>query len=172
MQVCEGLLLIAASETIPGQAEHVSEFVRAAEAPKLQSSQVDLQLGSLKVSFPSAFGEVARLWAGSERTFVTGYNSEIAPNSWMPAPKVEFALDGLAWQGRLDAHGFPMEAWAASTQEVQTLSREDVQLGAVQLPKRRIQSAGLKLLANGEAHVFWGAGAQGAEFTATATVPD
>lgn len=171
LQICDGLILVAAPATAPGLAGLAKQFVSAAEAPKGVSTQVELRCGALRVQFPSAYGEVARLWVGTERSYVTGYHSEIAPNTWMPSPQVELALDGLAWQGRLGARSLNSEAFWSETTQVRTQNRDDVQLGSVQLPERRITSAQLAVKADGTQQAMWSAGATTPALSVRASLP-
>ncbi len=140
-QISKGLILVAASSGDGGLASQIADFLESAEASRLESSQVRLSHGALKVQFPSAKGELARLWAGTEQVLVTGYRSEIAPSTWMPLPIVEHLRDGLAWQGTLLSRRFSSQAWVAETESIQIINQRRAQLGAVQLPKRRIRSA-------------------------------
>jgi hypothetical protein len=140
-QVTKGLILVAAAPGDGGLATQVSSFLQSAEASRLKSAQVTLSHGALKLSFPTAAGEAARVWAGSEQVLVTGYRSEIAPSTWMPLPIVEHVRDGLAWQGALETRRFSSQAWIAETESIQIVNQKRAQLGAVQLPKRHIRSA-------------------------------
>ncbi|MEO2092595.1 MAG: hypothetical protein ABGY71_00905, partial [bacterium] len=75
-----------------------------------------------------------------ERTFVTGYEAELAPNTWMPAPTVERVFDGLAWQGRRTGTSFQASAWISSSDPAEVRSRREANLGSLQLLQRRVRS--------------------------------
>jgi hypothetical protein len=140
-QAAEGLVLVAASADPGGLAERVADLVRSLEAPRLATRTVEVRQGALRATFPVAEGETARLFVGTERSLLTGYRTEIAPNTWMPVPQVEVALDGLALQGRLSSGGLDVEAWSSETLEVRRQERRDAKVGALQLPERRVRAA-------------------------------
>jgi hypothetical protein len=165
LQVCRGLLLVAASADPAGLAELAATFVRAAEAQRLHGSRIHLRHGDLRVEFPSAMGEVARLWVGSERVLVTGYRSEIAPSTWMPRPLVEHLRDGLAWQGRLNSQRLNSEAWQAQTESINSINQKQAQLGALQLPKRRVRTGHMALPTDGSKQVLMAATGTQAELS-------
>ncbi len=141
VQVMEGLLLVSAETNAGGLAERIAAFVREVEAPRLGSTSVEVVHGGLRASFPVAEGETARLLVGTERTLLTGYRSEIAPNTWMPSPIVQRAFDGLAWQGRLGGRKLDAESWISSTTSIELQDREAAQVGAIQLPDRSVRGA-------------------------------
>jgi hypothetical protein len=140
-QAAEGLVLVAASADPGGLAERVADLVRSLEAPRLATRTVLVRQGALRATFPVAEGETARLFVGTERSLLIGYRTEIAPNTWMPVPQVEVALDGLALQGRLSSGGLDVEAWSSETLEVRRQERRDAKVGALQLPERRVRAA-------------------------------
>jgi hypothetical protein len=141
LQVCEGLLLIAAESAEEGLAQRAAEFVRSVCAPRLGASGVELQSGGFHARFPIAEGEAARVTVGEERTLLTGYSAEIAPSTWMPSPIVERAFDGLAWQGRRNGQRVACTTWISTTAGIEVRDRRQTQLGAVQLPRRSLRGA-------------------------------
>lgn len=139
-QVADGLVLAAAVATPESLAERLAGLVRSLEAPRLATRQVEVRHGELRVSFPVAAGEVSRLVVGQERSLLTGYRTEIAPNTWMPVPVVEVAIDGLALQARLGGGHLEVEAWSSETLGITRQERRDAKVGALQLPERRVRS--------------------------------
>ncbi len=91
--------------------------------------------------FPVASGAPARFLVATERLFLTDYQLEIAPESWIAAPLVERALDGVLVQGRLDGDSFPCTWWSTASEALPPLERGDTAHGAVELV-RRSQRAG------------------------------
>jgi hypothetical protein len=140
-QIAEGLLLIAAGDSADSTADRVASFVRAVESPRLNTITVELRMGGLRATFPAASGEPVRLASGRERTLLTGYSAEIAPNTWMPIPIVEHHFDGLAWQGRLGGEQLHSSLWLSTTEEIAVRDRFEARLGAVQLPRRSVRAA-------------------------------
>jgi hypothetical protein len=141
LQVCEGLLLIAAGAGEDDLARRASEFVRAVSAPRLGTSEVELRSGPFRVRFPIAEGEPARVTAGTERILLVGYDAEIAPSTWMPSPVVERTFDGLAWQGRRTGERVVCSAWISESEGLEVLSRQQTGMGTVQLPQRSLRGA-------------------------------
>jgi len=139
LQVCEGLILVAAEGAEGGLAQRVATFVRNVSAPRLGTSEVELKSGGFRARFPVAEGESARLVAGEERSLLVDYQAEIAPSTWMPAPRVETLFDGLAWQGRREGTRVPCAAWISRTTGVEVRDRTETGVGAVQLPLRELR---------------------------------
>jgi len=135
----DGLILLSAGDEAGDLALRLPEFVRAVERPRLDSCLVRLESGGLRVSFPVAAGEAARLVIGRESMLLTGYYAEIAPNTWMPSPIIEPIFDGLAWQGRLSAGHVSASAWISTTDEIAMRDRDQTKLGALQLPTRHVR---------------------------------
>jgi hypothetical protein len=133
----ERTLLLPAAEAEAAAA--LSQLVRALESGRTGTRRVELTSGPMQVRFPVATGEVARVSAGTERTWLVDYDTQIAPDTWMPAPRVERAFDGLVWQARAEGatlHG----AWAETrTAGVEVRSKEQASMGVLQLPARSAQ---------------------------------
>lgn len=141
VQICEGLLLIDARDGEEQLAKRVLDFMQSVETPRLAMGLVEIRSGNLRARFPVCAGEASRLTVGSERTLLTGYEAEIAPNTWMPSPLVEASFDGLAWQGRFDGRQLHSSLWHSQTHSIEVRDRIDAQLGALQLPKRSVRGA-------------------------------
>lgn len=139
--VGETLILISAARENGGDQARLPELVRTLEAPRRETARVEITRGDFRASFPVAGGEAARLLVGVERTLLTGYQVEIAPNTWMPSPIVEHAFDGLAWQGRLADGEVAATAWVARTHEIEHRRRDQTSLAAIQLPHRAADGA-------------------------------
>lgn len=148
-QAAEGFVLVAASPRPGGLAERLAALVRALERPRLETSRVEVRSGGLRATFPVAEGETARLVAGVERTLLTGYQTEIAPNTWMPVPIVETSIDGLALQARLTGGELDVEAWQSETSSVERQERRDAKVGALQLPERTVRAARARVTGEG-----------------------
>ena len=89
--------------------------------------------------------------AGTERCVLIDYDAEIAPNTWMPAPRSESIFDGLAWQARLSGDDLVGECFRSSTDEIRVRDRSRASLGTVQLPSRRFAAGRGKLAAGSRA---------------------
>jgi hypothetical protein len=139
--VGESLILISSGRAKDDGHEALSAFVHALEAPRLETAIVELTRGDFRAVFPVAGGEATRLLVGTERTVLTSYRAEIAPNTWMPRPIVEKLFDGLAWQGRLSDGTVAATAWTSETHSIEVQTREETRLGAIQLANRSIAGA-------------------------------
>lgn len=131
-----GRTLLAIPRTDAARIEAARALLRAAEDARATTQRVALECGPLRASFPVASGRTARLVAGTERPYLTDYGLEVAPQVWMPSPRVERSFDGIsadiAWSGGVAT----LDAWRASTPEVTVASREAAQMGRLQLPLR------------------------------------
>ncbi len=87
------LLLVPKSD--PNLLRDARALVRASEAARQNTGRVELRQGAFSVSLPVCDGCLARVWAGTERPYLTEYRSELAPQSWMPVPDVELVSDGV-----------------------------------------------------------------------------
>ncbi|MBL8863353.1 MAG: hypothetical protein JNK02_15265 [Planctomycetes bacterium] len=130
---------IAAARALLGALEHE----RAA------AQRVTLACGPLQASFPVAPGRPARFTAGVERPYLSDYGLEVAPQVWMPAPRVERAFDGLALDLALEDGVLAVWAWRAATTEVVVLERDAAQMGRLELA-RRARVAGAARTAPGQ----------------------
>jgi len=121
------------------------QLVAAMEAARTPTARVEIVHGELSVELPLAAGEPGRVLAGTERTLLVDYDAEIAPDTWMPVPRVELAFDGLAWHGRFDSGWLESSARVARTTAVQVRGRAgdrlQAQLGALQVARRGARAA-------------------------------
>lgn len=119
----------------------------AFEAERLVTRTVRLAWGDARVVLPTAYGEHARVAILAERTWLVDYQIEIAPDSWMPAPTVREARDGLVWQGVLAGDVLTCDFWIADTPKVVVRPREEALLGALQSPSRTLERGAARLTA-------------------------
>jgi hypothetical protein len=104
-----------------------------------------VQHGAAFVRLPVANGARWRVLAGHETTAVVDYDVEIAPETWMPGPRVERMLDGFCAQGLAGEGHASYSAWIAATPEKQLVERSSVPLGRLELHRRTWRSAGGEL---------------------------
>jgi len=126
-------------------------LVTELESIRSQTTLCHVEQGELIVEFPVASGQPARVLVGSERTVLIDYDAEIAPNTWMPAPRSEAIFDGLAWQARLQGADLIGECFRSETNTIRVRQRGQASLGAVQLPDRRHATGRGRLSAGGQA---------------------
>jgi len=107
---------------------------------RLTSRSVSVTHGDLTARLPVTAGMPARLLIGSESTVLVEYDVQIAPESWMPVPRVERIFDGLVLEACLRDDALALDAWIAATSALGELSRKDTGLGDLQLPQRSFQS--------------------------------
>ena len=118
--------------------ERARALVRGAEALRSRTSRVELLQGGLVARFPVVSGFAARLLAGSERPYVVGYSTELAPQTWMPVPEVATAFDGLCvWLGAQDDLA-SAAAWSARSAPAREITSEDARLGRLQSLSREL----------------------------------
>jgi hypothetical protein len=130
-------------------------LVRIAEESGATTVRAEVACGSLRVSLPVAVQRAARLVVGTESVYVTDYGLEVAPQIWMPSPRVERAFDGIAAWIRLESDELTLDAWRSSTPEVVVASHEAAQMGRLQLPVRtRVAGAGRTAIGAPPAAVF------------------
>lgn len=115
----------------------LSALVAQLESVRTKTTQCRVEQGELVVELPIAAGLPARVLVGSERCVLIDYDAEIAPNTWMPAPRSEAIFDGLAWQARLQGDDLIGECFRSATDEIRVRERGRASLGSVQLPSRR-----------------------------------
>ncbi len=111
-------------------------LVRSLEEARSRTARAEITCGTLVASFPVASGRGARLVAGTERPYLVDYALEVAPQIWMPAPRVERGFDGIAAEVAFEDGQLRVEAWRTSTPEVAIVSRESAQMGRLELPRR------------------------------------
>jgi len=114
----------------------VESLVGALEAARLSTRRLEIRSGKLRAVFPVAEGLPARLMVGSERTWVVDYDVQVAPETWMPDPRVERAFDGILVQGHLSGQEWLGAGWRSITEGSSLISRNDLLLGTLQLPSR------------------------------------
>lgn len=135
-----------------GDPERYSELgtlISQLDSDHAETTQCRIELGDLIVDLPIVAGLPARVLIGTERTLLIDYQAEIAPNTWMPAPRSESIFDGLAWQARLQGKDLVGECFRSTTSEVRVRHRSEASLGSVQLPDRE-HAVGRGRLAAGE----------------------
>lgn len=113
-------------------------LVRAAETARLVTGRIELKRGNFSVSLPSCEGHLARVCALQERPYLTDYHSELAPQTWMPSPQMELVRDG--WRAELAPYGGALtcEAWSARSETPLEVTRQDAQLGKLQVLRRTL----------------------------------
>lgn len=116
--------------------ESARALVRALEESRSASVRAELTCGTLVASFPVAVGRVARLVAGTERPYLVDYALEVAPQIWMPSPRVERAFDGIAADVMFEDGRMRVDAWRTATPDVASVSHEAAQMGRLELPRR------------------------------------
>lgn len=160
------LLAIPRGDT--ARIESARALVRAAEETRAASQRANVACGPLRATFPVSNGRLARLVVGTERPYLTDYGLEVAPQIWMPSPRVERAFDGISAEITLSGGTFALDAWRASTPESLVVDRLHAQMGGLQLPSRA-RVAGTARTAAGEppATVF----DEGAPLTLSAGTP-
>lgn len=153
-----GVLLVPRAD-LAAQAA-IDGILSAAIGVRSAEVQWSTQCGSFSALVPVAAGRSARVMTGTERTLLTGYDVELAAESWMPSPRVERVFDGIAAQGSFAGSRFSGFAWTSSSEITGTLSREEARLGRMQLLKRsfRGERAALGL---GEATLVLSAAGEG-----------
>lgn len=142
----ERLLLIPADN--PSALARTEALIAAMEAPLLNPSRCSVHFGDTQLDIPLTHGRPLRVLLGEEQPYLVDYNSDIAPNSWMPNPVSEVVFDGLCLEGV----GFGAEVqtrwWIATTGSVQIAGIDTAHLGALQQPERHF-SAGQSRIARG-----------------------
>ncbi|MDP6410704.1 MAG: hypothetical protein QGI46_15115 [Planctomycetota bacterium] len=142
--------------------QRTRELCRTMESARLPSARLELAAGDLRISLPIAAGVPARVLVGTERTFLVGYEAEVAPDVSMPAPVIERWFEGLAWQGRLSSGRLQATLRTTHTESVEIAPRSDTILGDLQLPRRSVRAAELSLALGAGAEVAFEAEADAA----------
>jgi hypothetical protein len=124
--------------------------VDALESTRQARSRLAVTHGALSVDLPLAADLPVRLLFGRETLRLVGYRSEIAEQSWMPAPVVERLFDGFCFQGELESETDAASvlrgaAWVARTQAEREIERADAGLGRLQLLTRAFESHSIEL---------------------------
>lgn len=134
--------------------DELERLVRAMEAPRVRTANLRLESGGWSVALPVAAGEAARVITGTERTWLVDYDTQIAPDTWMPAPRVERAFDGLAWQGRFDGGALESSAAQSRTSATEVVEKRAANMGGLQLPARSVRVGRERLGAGAEPRVL------------------
>ncbi len=138
------LLFVPASET--ALAKSLQDLALALLPAHTTTHTLTIAQGALRARFPVRSGRVARFFAGLERRLLVDYQTELAPQTWMAGPRLERCFDGIACQGELalaagSAPAWNAWAWISRTIDIQTLSRTQVGLGRIDLPRRSMRAA-------------------------------
>jgi hypothetical protein len=131
---------------------------RAVESARTTTKRVTLSSGPFVASFPVAAGRPARLVSGVERPYLFDYGLEVAPQVWMPAPRVERTFDGICADLRLEGNAVDVVAWRSATDEVVTVDRDAAQTGRLEMPRRSRTAGRGRLEAGGPALRLFDAG--------------
>jgi hypothetical protein len=123
----------------------IDSLIGAAESVRLRSAELAVRHGPLSMVVPTTEGMPLRLRAGRESCLLESYDAEIAPESWMPAPNVAAAFDGLALHAQLSGSRVTCDAWIAESQPVVHVTREQLALAGLQLAQRGFHSASTQL---------------------------
>lgn len=132
--------LLLADLSRPDLVQRARGLIAAYEGPRLESAELSLVRGSLRVALPTTAFAPARVVVGTERTFVLDYEAEIAPESWMPAPRVERLFDGLVVDASLFAGRLSVAA-LATTLDAGGEAVDAGRLGRFQVPRTSRSSA-------------------------------
>jgi len=123
----------------------IEGLIAAAEAEHLRESEIEIAQGQLRVRLPLLGNRSARLLAAEERALVSGYDLQVAQDTWMPHPQVHCTLDGLLVQGRAVGGRFEGTAWRSASSELVELERKDTGIARLQLETRGLESAALSV---------------------------
>jgi hypothetical protein len=122
-----------------------------------RTSTIEHKQGGIEARFPVASGFPARFLCGSEKPYLIGYRTELAPQTWMPVPEVATGFDGLCvWLGPRDDSSV-CAAWSVHSAAPRVLAREDARLGRMQTLARELRSEDCRLgLGQAPAELFGG----------------
>jgi len=139
-------------------AERALALASGAEGLRGRTSTIELKQGGVEARFPVASGFPARFLCGSEKPYLIGYRTELAPQTWMPVPEVATAFDGLCvWFGPRDDSAV-CAAWSVRSAAPRIVPREDARLGRMQALARELRSEDCRLpLGQTAAELFGGA---------------
>jgi hypothetical protein len=141
--------------TAPGAIGVADALVYAMEKPLLTQDTCVLRYGETRVELCTTHGRLARVLIGEEQPWLVDYQTEIAPNTWMPAPVTEVAFDGLCLEGRTSANALSARWWVSDTPAVHVASASFANLGAIQQVERSY-SAGNEHLERGASRTISG----------------
>lgn len=112
----------------------------ALENPLTDNAMLELRDGETFVRLPVAAGRGWRVLVGVESTSVADYDVEIAPETWMPGPRVERCFDGFCAQGVAAAASSTFNVWSARTTGRRVAERSSIPLGRLELSARQSRS--------------------------------
>ena len=130
----ERLLLIPV--TAPGALARAEALVSAMETPLLAQATCVLRHGETRVELCTTHGRLVRVLIGEEKPWLVDYQTEIAPNTWMPSPVTEVAFDGICLEGRANAGTLSARWWVSGTPAVHVATSSFANLGAIQQVER------------------------------------
>lgn len=149
----ERLLLIPV--TAPKAIAKADALVSAMESPLLTQHTCVLRYGEIRIELCTTHGRLARVLIGEEKPWLVDYQTEIAQNTWMPAPVTEVAFDGICLEGRAHAGALSARWWVSDTPAVHVASSSFANLGAIQQVERSY-SAGNEHLERGDSRTISG----------------
>jgi hypothetical protein len=129
----------------PALARAALSLARGAEALRLATGRVTIQRGSLRAELPVTAGFPARFFTGTERPYVVGYAAEVAPQTWVAAPSVEVACDGLCVDVEAGKGSAQCAFWLAASGAASDVQRKDAQLGRMQVLSRSLRADGARV---------------------------
>lgn len=168
VQWTDRLLLVHAED--PARYAELRALVDQLEAVRAATTTCRVATGGVTVEWPTAAGAPTRVMVGTERTLLVDYDIEIAPNTWMPAPRTERAFDGLALAAHSSGASLVGECFVSATDDVRVLNRGSASLGSVQLPARRA-ATGAGRVGAGESETWIPAGGGHAEVVVSRARP-
>ncbi|MEM7519184.1 MAG: hypothetical protein AAF368_19940, partial [Planctomycetota bacterium] len=73
------------------------DLAAAAEQTRTKTGRLEVTIGEDRIQFdaPLATNDPLRLQCGTERTYLTDFTVEIAPETWMPVPEVSTHFEGV-----------------------------------------------------------------------------
>ncbi len=132
----------------PADAEQVwaelELLIGAASRARSTTRRVTLQRGDFRVVFPTAIGIPFAVQVGEERTVLSDYDIDLAPEYWMAQPEVERAFDGLLVQGRMGSGELSATWWSSTSAESDVLSRNDTLHGRLETTRRTLESGSIR----------------------------
>jgi len=139
------LLFVPSSDAVLVQAAR--ELASGVESLRLATGRVAITSGkALRAELPVTEGFPARFVCGLERSFLTGYSAEIAPQTWISSPAIELAFDGVCVDVNAGAASAACTAWSAASQPPLEMPRKDAQLGKLQLLTRSLRTDSARIV--------------------------
>lgn len=132
------VLLVPRSD--PAAIAEARALVRGLEAARLGELRVEFGMGALGATLPACKAAPARFVTGSERPLLVEYRLEVAPQIWMPAPIVESLFDGACFDAAVNRGGVDTSLWTSASGPVVEVTRENAQVGKLQLATRSLKS--------------------------------